>query len=64
VHAHFFCALGAVPAVERDLDESEDIEVVRVPLSELYALIERGVIVHGVHVGAILFAAKRGLIKL
>ena len=64
VRAHFFCALGATPAVERALDESEDIEVVRVPRQELFGLIESGRIVHGVHVGAILYAAQRGLIRL
>jgi 8-oxo-dGTP pyrophosphatase MutT (NUDIX family) len=64
VRAHFFCALGAVPARAQALDESEEIEVVQVPSSELFDLIQRGVIIHGVHIGAILFAAKRGLIKL
>jgi 8-oxo-dGTP pyrophosphatase MutT (NUDIX family) len=64
VQAHFFCALGATPSVERALDESEDIEVVHVPRTELVGLIEAGHIVHGVHVGAILFAARRGLITL
>jgi 8-oxo-dGTP pyrophosphatase MutT (NUDIX family) len=64
VRAHFFCALGATLGVERALDESEDIEVVRVPRGELFGLIETGRIVHGVHLGAILFAAQRGLIRL
>ena len=64
VRAHFFCALGATATVERALDESEDIEVVRVPRTELAGLIESGDIVHGVHVGAILFAARRGLVNL
>ncbi len=64
VRAHFFLARGATLSAERALDESEDIEVVRVPTRELWGLIERGEIVHGVHVGAILFAAKRGLLSL
>ena len=64
VYAHFFCALGATPSVERALDESEDIEVVTVPRTELVGLIESGQIIHGVHVGAILFAARRGLVEL
>ena len=64
VHAHFFCALGATPSVERSLDESEDIQVVLVPRTELVSLIASGEIVHGVHVAAILFAAQRGLIDL
>jgi hypothetical protein len=37
---------------------------VRVPRRELLGLIERGAIIHGVHIGAILFAAQRGLIAL
>lgn len=64
VRAHFFCASMATPSVERALDESEDIDVVRVPRAELFELIEAGRIVHGVHVGAILYAAQRGLITL
>jgi 8-oxo-dGTP pyrophosphatase MutT (NUDIX family) len=64
VYAHFFCALAATPSVERALDESEDIEVVLVPRTELVGLIESGKIIHGVHVGAIFFAARRGLIEL
>ena len=64
VHAHFFCALGATPTGARSLDESEDIEVVRVPCARVVALIESGEITHGVHVGAILLAAQRGLLTL
>jgi 8-oxo-dGTP pyrophosphatase MutT (NUDIX family) len=64
VRAHFYCALGAVCSAERDLDESEDIEVVRVPRLELGKLLDQGDIIHGVHVGAILLAARRGLVTL
>lgn len=64
VRAHFFCAFGAAPTGTRALDESEDIEVVCVPRRELVGLIESGRISHGVHVGAILLAAKRGLVAL
>lgn len=64
VRAHFFCALGATPTGTRSLDESEDIDVVRVPRRELFGLIESGRISHGVHVGAILLAARRGLLTL
>ncbi len=63
-HAHFFCALGATLGSTRDLDESEDIEVVRVPRTELCGLIESGQITHGLHVAAILLAARRGLVTL
>jgi hypothetical protein len=64
VRAHFFCALAATPTGTRALDESEDIDVVRVPRRELLGLIEDGRISHGVHVGAILLASKRGLLAL
>ncbi len=60
----FFLALDATPNVARSLDESEDIEVVRVPQQELFGLIQGGAIVHGVHIGAILFAAKLGHITI
>jgi ADP-ribose pyrophosphatase len=64
VRAHFYCALGATPTGTRALDESEDIEVVRVPRSEVLGLIESGRIVHGVHIGALLLAARRGFVAL
>jgi len=64
VRAHFFCALGAEPTGTRALDESEDIDVVRVPCRRVLGLIDGGDIAHGVHVGAILLAAQRGLVKL
>jgi 8-oxo-dGTP pyrophosphatase MutT (NUDIX family) len=64
VRAHFFCALGAEPTGTRALDESEDIEVVRVPRRSVLGLIESGEITHGVHVGAILLAVQRGLLTL
>jgi 8-oxo-dGTP pyrophosphatase MutT (NUDIX family) len=64
VRAHFFCALGAEPTGTRSLDDSEDIEVVRYPRHAVVGLIESGEITHGVHVGAILLAAQRGLVRL
>ncbi len=60
--AHFFCASGARRVADLSLDESEHVEVVLVPKAELLPMIDRGEIVHGVHVGAILLAARRGLI--
>lgn len=62
VVAHFFFAGRARATDGRALDSSEEMETVRVPASELVGLVERGEIVHGVHVGAILRAARRGLI--
>jgi 8-oxo-dGTP pyrophosphatase MutT (NUDIX family) len=63
VHAHFFCALGARAAGERSPEASEDIELVKVPRASLLSLCESGGIVHGVHIGAILLAARRGLLS-
>jgi 8-oxo-dGTP pyrophosphatase MutT (NUDIX family) len=61
-HAHFFCATGARRVAELSLDESEHVEVVLVPKNELLPMIDRGEIIHGVQIGAILLAARRGLI--
>jgi 8-oxo-dGTP pyrophosphatase MutT (NUDIX family) len=63
VRAHFFCAFGASATLERAPEASEDIEVVKVPRAELLGWVESGRIVHGVHVGAILLAERRGLLK-
>ena len=60
--AHFFFARGATRVSELALDNGEDLEVVLVPASELFELIERGVIVHAAHIAAILLAARRGLL--
>lgn len=60
--AHFFCALGARAVAEHSPDDSEEIELVTVPRSSLVELVLRGDVVHGVHVGAILLAERRGLL--
>jgi 8-oxo-dGTP pyrophosphatase MutT (NUDIX family) len=62
--AHFFVALGAEPSGKRGLEPSEVIDVELVPARELLPLFEAGEIVHGVHIGAILLAERRGLVKL
>jgi 8-oxo-dGTP pyrophosphatase MutT (NUDIX family) len=62
VRAHFFCARGARADRERAPEPSEDIELLELPLAELVPLCERGGIVHGVHVGAILLAERKGLL--
>ncbi len=62
VQAHFFCALGAKAVAPRAPDASEEIELVLVPKSSLVELVLRGDVVHGVHVGAILVAERRGLL--
>jgi len=63
VHAHFFCARGARLVGERAPEASEDIDVTTVPRASLLALCDQGGIVHGVHLGAILLAARRGLLE-
>lgn len=60
--AHFFCARGARPTLAPAPEESEVLELVRVPLAELARLATDGSIVHGVHIGAILVALQRGLV--
>jgi hypothetical protein len=62
VRAHFYCAVGARAVATRAPDASEEIEVVTVPKSALVDLVLRGDIAHGVHVGAILVADRRGLL--
>lgn len=60
--AHFYCARGARLTQAPTPEESEILEVVKVPLAELSRLATDGSIVHGVHVGAILAALQRGLV--
>jgi 8-oxo-dGTP pyrophosphatase MutT (NUDIX family) len=60
--AHFFCARGARLTQKPAPEETEVLEVLRVPLSDLGRLATDGSIVHGVHVGAILAALQRGLV--
>ena len=62
--AHFFFASGARAVAETQLDESENIETVLVPAAEVVAMLERGEIVHAVHVAAILTAVHRGLLRV
>jgi 8-oxo-dGTP pyrophosphatase MutT (NUDIX family) len=60
--AHFFMAFDAEPTDAQALDASEEIERVLVAKEDVFELIEGGEIVHGVHVAAILLAARRGLL--
>jgi 8-oxo-dGTP pyrophosphatase MutT (NUDIX family) len=62
--AHFFFARGARRVGDQRLDQSEHIRVVLVPPWEVLPSVQRGQIVHGVHVAAILLAARDGLLKL
>jgi 8-oxo-dGTP pyrophosphatase MutT (NUDIX family) len=58
--AHFFFATGARRVAEPSGDASENIAVCLLPPRELIQGIDRGELLHGVHVGAILLAARRG----
>lgn len=62
VRASFFCAFGARRVAEHSPDASEDIDVVTLPRAELVPRVLAGEIVHGVHVGAILLAERRGFL--
>lgn len=63
-HAHFYCALDAVRVRAPELDEGEELTVQLVSPAALFELIERGEITHGMHVAAILLAARRGLVPV
>jgi len=60
--AHFFCARGARLTQRPAPEDTEILELVKVPLGDLVRLATDGSIVHGVHVGAILVALQRGLV--
>jgi 8-oxo-dGTP pyrophosphatase MutT (NUDIX family) len=60
--AHFFFARGGVCAGAQALDSSEELEVVLLPVSEIFDAIDSGHIVHAAHVAAILLAFRRGLL--
>jgi 8-oxo-dGTP pyrophosphatase MutT (NUDIX family) len=58
--AHFAVARGARLLGSQALDATEDLTVVTRPLAELDAILTD--IVHGLHVGALLLAQRRGLL--
>ncbi len=60
--AHFFFAAGARQVAEQRVEACENIAVALVTPDELFDQIERGVIFHGVHIGAIYTAARRGYV--
>jgi 8-oxo-dGTP pyrophosphatase MutT (NUDIX family) len=60
--AHFFCARGARLARPAAPEESEILDLVKVPVSDLARLATDGSIIHGMHLGAILAALQRGLV--
>lgn len=60
--AHFFVARNARQARPPAPDETELLDIVKVPLADLSRLATDGSVLHGVHVGAILAAVHRGLV--
>ena len=60
--AHFYAALDARPTSKPKLDDSEDLETVLLTRDELLALVDRGELIHGIHIAAILMAVRRGFI--
>lgn len=62
--AHFFVATGARVACAPKLEPSEELEVYPIATRELGARIDVAEIAHGVHVGAILLAARRGFFRV
>jgi 8-oxo-dGTP pyrophosphatase MutT (NUDIX family) len=60
--AHFFFARGARGVSRPELDPEENVAVHLLSVAELLSEVDRGAIAHGLHVAAILTAARRGLL--
>lgn len=60
--AHFFVARCARQVRPPAPEETELLDIVKVPLADLARLATDGSVLHGVHVGAILAAVQRGLV--
>jgi len=60
--AIFYFAGGARRVADPEPEASEEIQVNLLAAAELLEEVDRGGIQHGVHIGAILLAARRGLI--
>lgn len=59
--AHFFVARGARKQTEQELDSTENVLVRTLPLADLDGLV--AALGHGVHIGALLLAERRGLLQ-
>lgn len=55
-YCHFFLALGATKRGEQELDSTEDISLVTVPLSQVIPLILDGTIRHSLAIQSLLYA--------
>jgi 8-oxo-dGTP pyrophosphatase MutT (NUDIX family) len=60
--AHFFCALDAERVHEPRLDDGEELTTLLVSPSELFDLVDRRQLIHGMHIAAILLAERQGLL--
>ncbi len=61
-YGHLFVAQGARRVGAPRLDATEDLRVRLVEADGLVGLVERGEIVHGMHVAAVFWALQRGLV--
>jgi 8-oxo-dGTP pyrophosphatase MutT (NUDIX family) len=61
--AHLFVARGARRVGSQRLDDSEDVSVHLVPLAEALRSVEEGLVMHGTHIGALLLAERKGLLR-
>jgi 8-oxo-dGTP pyrophosphatase MutT (NUDIX family) len=60
--AHFYAALDCTLTAAPALDATEELETVLVTDTELLALVDSGRVQHGIHIAAILMAARKGLL--
>jgi 8-oxo-dGTP pyrophosphatase MutT (NUDIX family) len=60
--AHFFTARGGRASRAPSLDATEELETVLFEKAELLTMVDRGELVHGIHIAAILAAARRGVL--
>ncbi|MDZ4702120.1 MAG: NUDIX hydrolase [Rhodothermales bacterium] len=61
-YAYLYVARDAAPAAEQALDHEEVIRVHRMPIDDLNRALDAGDIVHGIHLTALLWASRRGLL--
>lgn len=62
-YAHLFVARGARRVRGQELDEGEDIVVRLMECSAVLSLAEEGGMTHGIHIMAVFWAARKGLIE-
>lgn len=60
--AHLFLATGLEQRAGQDLDSTETIRIVNVPVGSIDELISEGRIIHGIHLFAIMLARYQGIL--